>query len=272
MNDLESCKKYVKNFLDENYGKGNITDQLEWFKTYNFSKLAKEEKVDEDNTKLAKAVYLILWHGKLPFLENLENMEEYYGGETINTFNTLFQSEFLGIKEFVPLTEENAEFYLNVIKFRINYLTIGNFMLLPKLSVNGSSLNTAKGTCYGIYKDYADLFFVELFKENSELQYLKDANKFYFNEISVKEFCEKNFLKDYFENDKPKKIFLHLEDNQKYYPYFWWQNFKDKLEKGDEYKNFAKDYMEQANAIIKYRADRICEILETELNQTSRGF
>lgn len=195
-------------------------------------------------------------------------MEEYYGGETINTFNSLFQSDFLGITDYVPLNKENAEFYVKVIDFRIKYVTVGNFMLLPKLSVSGTSLNQAKGSCYGKYKDYADLFFMELFKdkEDSGLQGLKDVNNFYFKEIDSKKFCEINYLKDYFDfkNSKFKEVFLHVKDGNKYYPYYWWQ-FKNKSEKEKDYRNFAEDYIDEANKIIKYRADEICKKLEKRL-------
>lgn len=270
--NIEECKDYVRNFLKNNSKNSEPKEQLNWLKTYNFYALAKEESknkhVEEDFTELAKAIYFILWHKSedneysLPMLTSWENMEDYYGGETINTFNTLFQSEFVGIQKFVPVTEENAKFYLNVIKFRINYLTIGNFMLLPKLLCNNSSLNTLKGF-NSKYRDYADLFFYDLF-ETTNLKDLKEVNDFYFKKIGSKEFCEKNFLEPYFGNGKFKIVFGVNEEKTQYpnYPYFYWNT---RVIDKNEYKEFAKDYIAKANNIIEYRANKICEILEKEL-------
>lgn len=108
-------------------------------------------------------------------------------------------------------------------------------------------------------------------KENSEMQYLTDENSFYFKKIDAEKFCEENYLDDYFEKDefgkyKPKKVFDHDFEDNKYYPYFWWQ-FTNKSKYGKEYKEFAQKYITEASRIIEYRANIICEKLEEELRK-----
>lgn len=262
--NLEECKIYLKNFLDKKYKNKDLASQLEWLKTYKFTR---ENGVDEDSTTLAKAIYFTIWHTSknnkysLPLLTSWQSMDENYGGETINTFNTLFQDNLEGAKKYVKV---NDEFYKEVEKFQNLYLTIGNFMLLPKGKSNGATLNTKKGSYNFRYKDYCDLFLFDLFETNN-LDDLKEANKEYFENLSKEEFFKKNFLDVIYENNKPKIIFQHYNDDGKYYPYYWWQ-FRKTQAHSDEYKKFAQTYIEEATKIIDYRADVIKGILLRRLN------
>lgn len=262
--NLEECKIYLKNFLDKKCKNKDLDSQLEWLKTYKFTR---ENGVDEDSTTLAKAIYFIIWHTSknnkysLPLLTSWQSMEENYGGETINTFNTLFQENLEGAKLYIPETEN--EFYEKVKEFQNLYLTIGNFMLLPKGKSSGATLNTKKGSYNFRYKDYCDLFLFDLFETNN-LDDLKDVNKEYFENLTKEEFFKKNFLKDYYENNKPKIIFQHYNDDGKYYPYYWWQ-FRNTQAHSDEYRNFALTYIEEATKIINYRANKMTKILRQRL-------
>ena len=134
--NLEECKIYLKNFLNSKYYNKTLEEQLKNLKTYNFAQLGLKENIHEDSTKLAKAIYFIIWHTddneySLPLLTSWQSMEENYGGETINTFNTLFQENLEGAKLYIPETDN--EFYEKVKNFQNLYLTIGNFMHLPRM-------------------------------------------------------------------------------------------------------------------------------------------
>lgn len=265
--NLEECKIYLKNFLNEKCKNKDLGSQLEWLKTYKFTR---ENGVDEDSTTLAKTIYFIIWHTSehneysLPLLTNWQSMEENYGGETINTFNTLFQDNLEGAKKYVQVNDD--EFYKEVEKFQNLYLTIGNFMLLPKGKSNGATLNTKKGSYNFRYKDYGDLFLFDLFETNN-LDDLKEANKEYFENLSKEEFFKKNFLEDFYKNNQPIIIFNHDYYNGKYYPMYWWKySEKNPKNHSNEYKDFALKYIEKATKIINYRANKMTKRLLQQLN------
>lgn len=261
--NLSECKKYVKDFLNDNCDKCNLNEQIEWLKTYNFAQLGIKERVHEDSTTLAKAIHFIIWNNKLPFLTSWEEMQANYGGETINTFNSLFQEALEGAKLYI--SEDDIEFYSKVKNFHNNYLTIGNFMLLPLGKANGSTLNTRKGSYNYKYKDYIDLFLFDLF-ETSNLNDLKEANADYFKILTKECFFNINYLNDFYENGRAKIVFLHYKEEKgnEYIPYYWWQ-FRNHKAHSDEYRKFALDYVEQANKIIKNRADIMMDILYSNL-------
>lgn len=260
--NIEECKIYLKDVLDENCKNKDLNSQLEWLKTYKFTR---ENGIDEDSTTLAKTIYFIIWHTNknneysLPLLTSWQSMEENYGGETINTFNTLFQENLEGAKLYIQETDN--EFYEKVKEFQNLYLTIGNFMLLPKGNSNGSTLNTKKGSYNFRYKDYCDLFLFDLFETNN-LDDLKNVNKEYFEKLTKEEFFKKNFLEDFYKNNKSAIIFKHDYYNGKHYPMYWWKySEKNPQNHSDEYKDFALKYIDKATEIINHRADKMKDIL-----------
>ena len=277
--ETENAKNYIKKSLDEIYPEiqGNIKKQLVKFKNYNFAQIARKENCHEDSTKLAKEIYYVIWGNfennkyTLPELNSIENLNQYYGGETINTFNSLFQEDLEGIKFYIQ-KEENPNLYNQIEHFREKYLTIGNFMLLPKNSVNGYTLNTKKGSYHFRYKDYCDLFFYDLF-ETDKLNDLKESNRIYFKYINnAKTFFEKNLLyekgkfEEFFDGKKPKISYLHEE---KYYPFYWWKySDENKKEHSADYKKFVENYIHTAEKMINYRADKICDILSERLSNS----
>ncbi len=267
--NLIQCKNYVREFLNKNYQGKGVKEQLGLFKTYNFVKAGIQEGVHEDSTTLAKAVYFIIWHNhkdneySLPLLTDWQKMEEVYGGESINTFNSLFQESLNGAKLYIS-EQEDSEFYEKAKEFQTLYLTIGNFMLLPKGKVDGRTLNTKKGSYNFKYKDYCDLFLFDLF-ETSVLDEFKEANKEYFTELSKTEFFKRNFLNDYCKNNRVSIIFEHDYDGGRYYPLYWWK-YKNPKEHSEEYRKFALNYIEEASRIIKHRAEIMTDILYFRIN------
>ncbi len=266
--DLKKCKTYLKNFLETEYPNKTLEKQLENLKTYNFAQMGLKENTHEDSTTLAKAIYFIIWHTSenneygLPLLTSLQLMEENYGGETINTFNTLFQESLEGAKLYIG--EDDEEFYNEVKNFQKLYLTIGNFMLLPTGKSNGLTLNTKKGSYNFRYKDYCDLFLFDLF-ETSNLDDLKSANKEYFEQLTKEQFFKKIFLEDYYKNDHAAIVFEHELYNDRHYPLYWWKFQKNYKEHSKDYRKFALDYIDKASTIINKRAEIMINILKQQI-------
>ena len=264
MSNIKKSTKLLKTFLDDNFKNLTLKEQLEQFKNFDFSLLGEKQFCHSDSTDIAKAVYYIIWHDKLPNMRTLEEMDKYYGGETLNTFNTLFQSELNGIKKFINQETDN-KFFEQIKQFKKKYSTIGNFMLLPALLFDRMSINQKKGNYSYKYKDYFDLFAVALF-QTDEFSELKKANDFYFSKIDEKQFCKINFLENYFKNNKFSVIYNHDYYNGIYYPYYHWKYDNPELHK-NEYIEFAKSYMQKASKIIDYRACKMCEELYKNLKE-----
>ncbi|MCR5265204.1 MAG: hypothetical protein K6E29_01255 [Cyanobacteria bacterium RUI128] len=275
--DVKDCASEIKKFLNIIFPNLETSEQLDLFKNWSFEGLShwdsfypygmlhKSDDFDPDATVLANMIYLVCYHDKLPDLNTLNDIDgEKYRGETINTFNNLFQDKLEGVKEWVPLNEENQEFYNKVRQFRDKYLTLGNFMLLP----NGGGMNSLNMQKQRLCKDYADIFYSKLFGNNSELEKIKnlELNKNYFEKINdFKTFCEKNFLEEYIENGKPKNVFFVQADISK--PYVWYKNKAPYMNEvsTEKYKDFALNYMRKATEIIESRAKEICEILKERI-------
>ena len=272
--------KHLKIFLDDYYGEKEYEEQLQLFKTLNFSELINNnskysnfpldgQKInyfkktggenDIDSIYLLRVVYCLVWgdyQNNCFALPNLTDANESfgteggYGCETINTYSTCFGSQSEKIKYYDFDDEEK-----NIIElFRKRYLTIGNFMVLPKKEKNesGHSLNQIKGWKKYGYKDFADLFFYDLFETDILDRLKKGNNEFYFENINAKIFCKKNFLELYFNTENKYKAIKNV--------------FAHKLtEKDKTDKDFLLDFAKKSIAIIDYRADRICEILKERL-------
>lgn len=218
---------------------------------------------------MARAIYVLIWGNdnneyKLPdcSFENIGTGLK-YRGDTLNTFNTLFDKKIWWANE---IEFEDKDFVDLVNDFKKIYLTIGNFLILPNKVPVGkagtSSLNCYRGR---IFRDYYDLFldeFRKCFLESEEktkyefLQTLYDENKFYFDEINTFEkFVNMNFLKGYFKDGDARK--LNVVSREK-------MTHKNSANI-DSYKEFAKLYIETVTPIIKNRSKEMIKILEKAL-------
>ena len=108
--DKQYCIEIINEFLELENQKGNYN----YLENFNFGRLWQynhkiygkfKASSDEDSFHIVKCIYYILWYKHLPFISNFAEMEDYYGGDTIS-----------------PIRNSNY------------YLTLGNFMLLPKKS------------------------------------------------------------------------------------------------------------------------------------------
>lgn len=284
--DFNYCKKLVSEFK-QSYLDGDLK-KLETFDFLSFYRNKDNKyglvngqkypefiwKYDPDDSELAKAIYVLIWGNdnnveyKLPdcSFENIGTGLK-YRGDTLNTFNTLFDKNIWWANETNEEIEvKDKEFADLVNGFKKIYLTIGNFSILPNKIPKGkkgiNSLNCYRGK---VFRDYYDLFldeFRKCFPESKEktkkeyLQTLYDENKFYFDEINTFEkFVNKNFLRGYFKDGDTKKLNVIFEKKLAY---------RDS-KSVDSYKEFAKLYIETATLIIKNRSKEMIKILEKTL-------
>ena len=166
------------------------------FEIYESRDFFEDQIGDGDRTKIAYAIYVLLWKDKkikLHYDNNIikgvlvKDKEVRYDGDTLNTRDTIcglnnqkiYKYINGNLKNYFDLREE-AE------KFRIIYETLGNFMPLPILTE--PSLNVARGPKYvgksrnlddKLY-DQFDLFLWEVqqfYKNDSFLEFLEDVKK-----------------------------------------------------------------------------------------------
>ena len=94
------CIKLIRSFIDE-----KLDGNIENFLNYDLDQLENDEKYggfDPDNSKIANAIYVVLWGDKIPDL-NYDALGTSYRGDILNSFNTLMgrstedQTSFVGI-------------------------------------------------------------------------------------------------------------------------------------------------------------------------------
>ena len=184
--DKQYCIEIINEFLELENQKGNYN----YLENFNFGRLGQyNHKIygkfrassDEDSFHIVKCIYYILWYKHLPFISNFAEMEDYYGGDTIS-----------------PIRNSNY------------YLTLGNFMLLPKKSSGNTTLNRYKYCCFRddmfeMCKKFKEMFnfynnktWINENIYNATWEKIIEANKFYFENIKTyNKFLEINYLKDY---------------------------------------------------------------------------
>lgn len=265
---MEKSKRIIIDFL-----KLKSFKKLDELVDYNFHEIYQNEDFidfknnktyeDGDCTKLAYAIDWIVWgkdlRRKIPnYTEDDLFHENYFSGDTICTFNTLFGStDEIFTSVIKKLGIENSEIMKKIGLFKQKYQMIGNFSLLPNKSINGQTLNKFRGRYWG-WKDYFDIFLLELDKalndkcENMDFCEILKENKFFFSEIeSVKEYCDIFFLDDTF-----KLSGIHFNHNM----------LNDR--NIEDYKNFIIEYTTKSIDLIDLRSKRILTRLKEELNNT----
>lgn len=262
--DRHNCKKLLTEFIND-----HLAGDIEKLHHFNFTQLinckkygASKHGFDSDNAKLANTIYYLIWEKKLPELELKEiGTGKKYRGDTLNTFNTLFK----GIDKFCP----DKEFLSNVKEFKSKYVSIGNFMLMPNVSILAGkatrTINTYRGT--NSWRDYFDRFLWELnvfYSTNGEcdksLSDLIESNRFYFNEINtIERFINVNCLGSYLDTSGKIKVFFD--------PYLYhWKYKKITDEVKDFYFQFSKKYMKEASKIIDNRSTIMVSHLKDALD------
>jgi len=294
--DFDYCKEQFEIFLDIKYPKQDRDKQIKEF-CYNFCfddlydiekcKNNKERNKyieysygsndkdvwDCDDTHLARVILFLIHCDRegnkyaIPKLNNFIDIgsgyKYKYRGDTLNTYSTLFGSKNQGYNKFFDKNDE-------IEKFRSKYVTIGNFMLLPALSIQldknkrkWDSINTFRGINEH-YRDFFDLFLYKFLNNYKDFEpwrqnpYNDEYIKEYFELVkNEKEFIKRNILKYYLDNKEKtsNNLFGHTNTEN---PYCWWcENINE-----NEYRKFALGYIRKATEIINYRAEKIVEHLQ----------
>lgn len=276
----EECIELVKSFIAEKLN-GNIWN----FLNYDLALLENDEKYggyDPDNSKIANAIYVLLWGDEVPNL-TFDELGKSYRGDTLNSFHTLMGHpkedfiNFLGIQKYT----DNEKIIAMAKEFHKKYHTIGNMMVLPNnsLEVNGKNytLNTARSL--SPWYDYFDKFLLEVKQAltNPNLIFDEKSTKFLIERLvgENSDFFEKYFQLGTMEKfeDFIRTFYLEkyadtttLEIPQIFSPHaYHWNNTYSK----EEYEQYVISYIRKATEIIEYRCSRMIEDLNTILKEDS---
>jgi hypothetical protein len=288
-NDTKEAKDVIRKFIKEYFTSDLTEEAVDKLRNFDFFDLWRKKdtnfgypgiqyqplcKFDGDRTKLANAIYYLVLtelpgkskNEKLKFDEIVCGQGKgdtdscLYSGDTLNTFATLF-----GYRSLTEDIFNDSKLYAEIKQFSEKYLTIGNFMPLPKKTINRKSINSYRGN--NRWRDYYDVFLFEfdkcLRKENGydkTLDSLIQENSFYFTDkMTIQEFIRKNFLEPYFNFDKNEIMPLFTEDFTKRL------NYSSSERDPSSYKKFAHKYIKKSIAIIEYRTWRMTNILKFKL-------
>lgn len=281
----EECIELVKSFIAEKLN-GNIRN----FLNYDLDLLENDEKYggyDPDNSKIANAIYVILWGDKIPNL-TFDELGKSYRGDTINSFHTLMgyptedSNSFLGIQKYT----DNEEVIAMAKEFHKKYHTLGNMIVLPNepLEFHGKNytLNTARSL--SPWYDYFDKFLLEVKQALTDPHVIFDEDSINFLIERViwenNDFCEKYFQL----GTKKFEDFIHTFYLEKYVdettfeipqifsPHaYHWNNTYGR----EEYEQYVISYIRKATEIIEYRCSRMIEDLNAILkddNSSNKTF
>jgi len=251
----ENPSALVRRFIDE-----KLSGEIEELKTYCFADLKGippygvcNGSFDCDNTRLARAIFVLLWGGQGKVYEDMtmENLGSgrKYRGDTMNSFRTVLGSYENGrlsdkILELGPgeaLQKEIAAFFQT-------YHTIGNFTVLPNTCVGGNTLNMYRGKNFG---DFFDRFLVEynnVLENNPDTPFARLVAQNHFPK-PLAEMALELFWNDYFTPEgRCQYLFRFCKG--------------DASPKREKYLEYAQNYIGISNTIIANRAEKMVERLK----------
>ena len=224
---------------------------------------------DCDDTEIMRAVYVVLWEDFLPDLsmETLGNGKK-YRGDTMNSFHTMFGREiperpgfYAGLEKYQPsdeLRDQVREYS------RKHCSTLGNFVVLPNLSAEKTTLNFYRGT--NEWRDFFDRFLIRLRQvlcnepdQDPVLKKLVQANSFCFDlfggDTDFRRLIRGLLLEDY---TGP----AHGGEPQIIFPLnYHWKNPADR----ETYFADAAQYLDKAERIIENRGRQMASMLAEKI-------
>lgn len=265
----EKARHLLQNFIQE-----KLDGKLDNIRTFDIKMLRDDDKFgclgryfECDDTDIMRAIYVVLWSDFLPELsmDTLGNTEK-YRGDTMNSFHTMFGREiqersgfYAGLEKYHP-SDELREL---VREFGNRYCsTVGNFVVLPNLYVQNTTLNFYRGT--NQWHDFFDRFLIQLKNvlcdcngKDQLLEELVKANAFCFDKFKGREgFQELEkilLLEDYCDDEHAPVTVFPMN-------YHW----KDPADAATYFRD-AKAYLENAKRIISCRSRKIADVLQAKL-------
>lgn len=265
----EKARHLLQDFVQE-----KLDGKLDNIRTFDLKTLRGDDKFgcpgryfDCDDTEIMRTIYVVLWSDFLPELsmDTLGNAGK-YRGDTMNSFHTMFGREipersgfYAGLEKYHPsdeLREQVREFGNRSCS------TVGNFVVLPNLYVQNTTLNFYRGT--NQWHDFFDRFLIQLTNvlcdgnEKDPLQEeLVKANAFCFDKFKGRKgfqaLAKILLLEDYCDDEYAPGIVFPMN--------YHWKNPAD----ATTYFRDAKSYLENAKRIISCRSRKIADVLQTKL-------
>lgn len=264
----KECIELIKSFIDE-----RLDGDIRKFYSYDLDQLEKDEKYgayDPDNSRIANAIYVVLWGNTVPNLTMNNLGGEMYRGDTMNSFNTLMGrpnedgTSFLGVQKYTHDLK-----IINLAKmYHEKYHTLGNMMVLPNKTLESArtTLNLLRGG--GAWYDYFDLFLSDIknimvgintSNIDERLKELVEINSDFFDCFrgieGFKDFCKTFYLDKYVDLES-----LKVRDVFSPHARHWPTRYSE-----EEYKKYVIAYITKATEIIDYRCGRMIEALEEEI-------
>lgn len=271
----QECIELIKSFIAE-----RLDGDIQKFHDYDLDQLERDEKYgayDPDNSKIANAIYVVLWGDTLPNLTPNSLGGELYRGDTMNSFNTLMGrpnedgTNFLGIQKY---THDSK--VVNMAKiYHKKYHTLGNLMVLPNktLEAERTTLNQLRGG--GAWYDYFDLFLSDIRNLmigtntggiDNRLKNLVNINRYFFDCFQGADgfrcFCKTFYLDNYVDSQ-----FSKVHNIFSPYARHWPTRYSE-----EEYKRYVTSYITKATEIIDYRCSRMIEDLEAKILEYDPDF
>lgn len=265
----EKARHLLQDFIQE-----KLDGEPDNIRTFDIKTLLGDDKFgcpgryfDCDDTEIMRAIYVVLWSDFLPELsmDTLGNTGK-YRGDTMNSFHTMFGREipersgfYAGLEKYHP-SDELREL---VREFGNRYCsTVGNFVVLPNLYVQNTTLNFYRGTNH--WHDFFDRFLIQLKNvlcdcngKDPLLEELVKANAFCFDKFKGREgfqTLEKILLLEDYCDDGHAPVTVFPMN-------YHWKNPAD----APAYFRDAKSYLENAKRIISCRSRKIADALQAEL-------
>ncbi len=282
---VEILRDFTRDVLDENINK---------LKDFDFTDLTTYvgDIIDPDMYLITQAIYIILW-GDLYDL-TFEKMgswnwsNEYaFRGDTMNSFGSLFGKEdkkkdrSFAFRAKLYNADQNPRLWKKINKFSKSYHHIGNFIVIPNRGTLRNGINGARAgyynreECEGM-RDYFDWFLIavanyqnkvkkgdiHLSRFEMQLQMNPEYNPAF---LSIKDWEERFYLRPYFEDGEPVALFkTPLEERLKVTDPNG-ANPEISYYEADEYLELLEDFLDKSEGVIKYRTNKIIEVLEGKL-------
>lgn len=294
-NEYEKTSDYRKAIrILGDFTKDILDNDIDNLRTLCFDDLTKYvgDIIDPDMYLIVQAIYIILW-GDIYDL-TFDKMGSWdwkgtypYRGDTMNSFGSLFGKEtknrpFAYRAKYFG-ADKNPKLWKAIEEFYMTYHKLGNFILIPN---RGSIRNGINGARAGFYnqdycegmRDYFDWFLLSIdMYQNKVRQGRIDFNNFEmqlqrnpeYNPLflDISDWEKRFFLKDYFENGKPKLLFKTQLDRRLLKTTVPDERESEEFYQDEEYLEILEDYIEKSNKVIEYRTNIMVDVLKEKLKK-----